>query len=177
MVQKSDVILLEKSLRQTGIVNWSVVLLKNPVVTTQTRALSHEGCPLQHLHIASCCSAIRILRLSAAPPINPREEDGEPFPPRWSSVPSPIAKLLYLGVRQMSKPVANRIKAGARRSEFFKSYICLPPAQISVCENSKNKRESSKLSVELWHLQRVSHVVVGVKDDSRVREVVVLTAL
>ncbi|CAB1438396.1 unnamed protein product [Pleuronectes platessa] len=44
--------------------------------------------------------------------------------------PFPIAKLLYLGVRQMSKPVANRIKAGARRSEFFKSYICLPPAQI-----------------------------------------------
>ncbi|XP_053278656.1 optic atrophy 3 protein homolog [Pleuronectes platessa] len=44
--------------------------------------------------------------------------------------PFPIAKLLSLGVRQMSKPVANRIKAGARRSEFFKSYICLPPAQI-----------------------------------------------
>ncbi|KAK9521224.1 hypothetical protein VZT92_021047 [Zoarces viviparus] len=42
----------------------------------------------------------------------------------------PIAKLLYLGVRQMGKPVANRIKAGARRSEFFKTYICLPPAQI-----------------------------------------------
>ncbi|KAK5611912.1 hypothetical protein CRENBAI_007128 [Crenichthys baileyi] len=42
----------------------------------------------------------------------------------------PIAKLLYLGVRQMSKPVANRIKAGARRSEFFKTYICLPPAQF-----------------------------------------------
>ncbi|XP_053478634.1 optic atrophy 3 protein homolog [Ictalurus furcatus] len=42
----------------------------------------------------------------------------------------PMAKLLYLGVRQLSKPVANRIKAGARRSEFFKSYICLPPAQL-----------------------------------------------
>ncbi|XP_061538057.1 optic atrophy 3 protein homolog [Phycodurus eques] len=42
----------------------------------------------------------------------------------------PIAKLLYLGVKQMSKPVANRIKAGARRSEFFKNYICLPPAQL-----------------------------------------------
>ncbi|MBN3310511.1 optic atrophy 3 protein homolog [Amia ocellicauda] len=42
----------------------------------------------------------------------------------------PIAKLLYLGVRQMSKPVANRIKAGARRSEFFKNYVCLPPAQL-----------------------------------------------
>ncbi|KAJ1106605.1 hypothetical protein NDU88_004006 [Pleurodeles waltl] len=42
----------------------------------------------------------------------------------------PIAKLLYLGVRQLSKPVANRIKAGARRSEFFKTYVCLPPAQL-----------------------------------------------
>ncbi|XP_068106229.1 optic atrophy 3 protein [Hyperolius riggenbachi] len=42
----------------------------------------------------------------------------------------PIAKLLYLGVRQVSKPLANRIKAGARRSEFFRNYICLPPAQF-----------------------------------------------
>ncbi|KAK1785119.1 hypothetical protein P4O66_018532 [Electrophorus voltai] len=42
----------------------------------------------------------------------------------------PIAKLLYLGVRQLSKPIANRMKAGARRSEFFKNYICLPPAQV-----------------------------------------------
>lgn len=30
----------------------------------------------------------------------------------------------------MSKPVANRIKAGARKSEFFKNYVCLPPAQL-----------------------------------------------
>lgn len=29
----------------------------------------------------------------------------------------------------MSKPIANRIKAGARTSEFFKTYVCLPPAQ------------------------------------------------
>lgn len=42
----------------------------------------------------------------------------------------PIAKLLYLGIRQLSKPLANRIKAGARRSEFFKTYVCLPPAQL-----------------------------------------------
>ncbi|XP_061733897.1 optic atrophy 3 protein homolog [Nerophis ophidion] len=42
----------------------------------------------------------------------------------------PIAKLLYLGVKQMSKPIANRIKAGARSSEFFRSYVCLPPAQL-----------------------------------------------
>uniref|UniRef100_H3DNV9 Outer mitochondrial membrane lipid metabolism regulator OPA3 n=2 Tax=Tetraodon nigroviridis TaxID=99883 RepID=H3DNV9_TETNG len=42
----------------------------------------------------------------------------------------PIAKLLYLGVRQLSKPVANRIKATARTSEFFRNYVCLPPAQL-----------------------------------------------
>lgn len=41
----------------------------------------------------------------------------------------PIAKLLYLGVRQLSKPVANQIKAAARTSEFFRNYVCLPPAQ------------------------------------------------
>lgn len=41
----------------------------------------------------------------------------------------PMAKLLYLGIRQVSKPLANRIKDAARRSEFFKTYICLPPAQ------------------------------------------------
>ncbi|XP_075042277.1 optic atrophy 3 protein [Mixophyes fleayi] len=42
----------------------------------------------------------------------------------------PIAKLLHLGIRQISKPLANRIKAGARRSDFFRNYICLPPAQV-----------------------------------------------
>lgn len=41
----------------------------------------------------------------------------------------PMAKLLYLGIRQVSKPLANRIKDAARRSEFFKNYVCLPPAQ------------------------------------------------
>ncbi|XP_055992301.1 optic atrophy 3 protein [Sorex fumeus] len=42
----------------------------------------------------------------------------------------PMAKLMYLGIRQVSKPLANRIKDAARRSEFFKTYICLPPAQL-----------------------------------------------
>ncbi|CAO2626691.1 Optic atrophy 3 protein homolog, partial [Lemmus lemmus] len=42
----------------------------------------------------------------------------------------PMAKLFYLGIRQVSKPLANRIKEAARRSEFFKTYICLPPAQL-----------------------------------------------
>ncbi|XP_031819758.1 optic atrophy 3 protein [Sarcophilus harrisii] len=42
----------------------------------------------------------------------------------------PMAKLLYLGVRQLSKPLAQRIKEGARRSQFFRNYVCLPPAQL-----------------------------------------------
>ncbi|XP_064359013.1 optic atrophy 3 protein [Dromaius novaehollandiae] len=42
----------------------------------------------------------------------------------------PIAKLLTLGVRQLSRPLAARIKAGARASPFFRTYVCLPPAQL-----------------------------------------------
>ncbi|XP_010897187.2 optic atrophy 3 protein homolog [Esox lucius] len=51
----------------------------------------------------------------------------------------PIAKLLYLGVRQLSKPVANKIKAGALRSEFFKTYVCLPPGQLYHWVEMKTK--------------------------------------
>ncbi len=50
---KVRLFLLEEVLHQVGVVNCSVVLLKEPVITTQTRALSQEGCPLQHVHIAS----------------------------------------------------------------------------------------------------------------------------
>lgn len=38
MNQKSDAVLLEEVLRQAG-----VVLLKDPAITSQTRALSREG--------------------------------------------------------------------------------------------------------------------------------------
>ncbi|XP_013781849.1 optic atrophy 3 protein homolog [Limulus polyphemus] len=42
----------------------------------------------------------------------------------------PIAKLGILAVRQLSKPLASRIKARAKRSYFFRTYICMPPAQL-----------------------------------------------
>ncbi|NXS21158.1 OPA3 protein, partial [Mystacornis crossleyi] len=40
----------------------------------------------------------------------------------------PLAKLLTLGARQLSRPLAARIKAGARASPFFRTYICLTSA-------------------------------------------------
>lgn len=42
----------------------------------------------------------------------------------------PLAKLLTLGARQLSRPLAARIKRGARASPFFRSYVCMPPAQL-----------------------------------------------
>lgn len=42
----------------------------------------------------------------------------------------PIAKLAALAFRQLSKPLANRIKQGAKTSHFFRTYVCMPPAQI-----------------------------------------------
>lgn len=42
----------------------------------------------------------------------------------------PIVKLGYLAVKQISKPLANAIKRGAKSNPFFRKYVCMPPAQI-----------------------------------------------
>jgi len=42
----------------------------------------------------------------------------------------PLAKLAYLAVKQISKPFASKIKDGAKRSHFFRTYVCMPPAQF-----------------------------------------------
>lgn len=42
----------------------------------------------------------------------------------------PIAKLAALAFRQLSKPLANRIKQRAKSSPFFRTYVCMPPAQL-----------------------------------------------
>lgn len=42
----------------------------------------------------------------------------------------PIVKLGALAIRQVSKPLANKLKAKAKDSPFFRNYICMPPAQI-----------------------------------------------
>ncbi|XP_065919273.1 optic atrophy 3 protein homolog [Dysidea avara] len=41
----------------------------------------------------------------------------------------PVGKLVYLGVKQISKPIARALQAYARRNEFMRLYVCSPPAQ------------------------------------------------
>lgn len=41
----------------------------------------------------------------------------------------PLAKLGYLGLRQVSKPIASQLKEGAKRSQLFRRYVCVPIAQ------------------------------------------------
>ncbi|ELU17213.1 hypothetical protein CAPTEDRAFT_210501 [Capitella teleta] len=45
-------------------------------------------------------------------------------------MPFPLAKLGYLAVKQISKPLARSIKEKAKTSPFLRNYILLPPAQL-----------------------------------------------
>eukprot|EP00088_Acartia_fossae_P021570 TRINITY_DN2297_c0_g1_i10.p1 TRINITY_DN2297_c0_g1~~TRINITY_DN2297_c0_g1_i10.p1 ORF type:complete len:250 (-),score=60.84 TRINITY_DN2297_c0_g1_i10:118-867(-) len=42
----------------------------------------------------------------------------------------PVAKLGFLLVKQVSKPIAKSIAARARNSKFFRTYVCIPVAQL-----------------------------------------------
>lgn len=41
----------------------------------------------------------------------------------------PLGKLIYLGIRQLSKPIAVQLRNSATRHPFVSRYICAPPAQ------------------------------------------------
>lgn len=41
----------------------------------------------------------------------------------------PVAKLAALLVKQLAKPMANIAKERAKKSYFFRTYVCMPPAQ------------------------------------------------
>lgn len=43
----------------------------------------------------------------------------------------PVAKLAALVVKQLAKPLANLAKEKAKESYFFRTYICMPPAQCN----------------------------------------------
>ncbi|XP_069981556.1 optic atrophy 3 protein homolog isoform X4 [Penaeus vannamei] len=42
----------------------------------------------------------------------------------------PIAKLVTLVIKQVSKPLANVAKTRAKNSHFFRTYVLMPPAQF-----------------------------------------------
>lgn len=42
----------------------------------------------------------------------------------------PLLKLGVLAIRQISKPFANHLKTRAKESHFFRTKICMPPAQF-----------------------------------------------
>jgi len=42
----------------------------------------------------------------------------------------PVAKLGFLVVKQVSKPIAKAIAARSRNSKFFREYVCIPVAQL-----------------------------------------------
>lgn len=42
----------------------------------------------------------------------------------------PLLKLGTLAIRQISKPLANHLKTRAKESHFFRTKICMPPAQF-----------------------------------------------
>jgi len=42
----------------------------------------------------------------------------------------PVAKLAGLLLKQISKPIANISKEKAKNSFFFRTYVCMPPAQV-----------------------------------------------
>ena len=42
----------------------------------------------------------------------------------------PLAKLGFVVIKQISKPIANGIAARARKSRIFRNYVCIPIAQF-----------------------------------------------
>ncbi|XP_043210484.1 putative OPA3-like protein CG13603 isoform X2 [Amphibalanus amphitrite] len=42
----------------------------------------------------------------------------------------PLSKLGILIIRQISRPIANSMKERAKNHYFFRTYVCMPPAQI-----------------------------------------------
>lgn len=52
----------------------------------------------------------------------------------------PVAKLGALLLKQVSKPIANLLKNQAKKSPFFRKYVCQPPAH---CKFSSGINRSS----------------------------------
>lgn len=73
----------------------------------------------------------------------------------------PLAKLLYLAVKQVSKPIAAGIKTRAKTSPFFRNYVCMPPAQFYHWADVK---------IKMWVLNLGSPVKVAKLNEAQAIE-------
>ena len=56
----------------------------------------------------------------------------------------PLAKLGFVLVKQISKPIANGIANRARKSKLFRNYICIPVISLVRCESADESSEPRK---------------------------------
>ena len=61
----------------------------------------------------------------------------------------PLGKLVYLGMKQISKPIANQVKIAAKRSPFFGKYVCSLPAHGKENATSLNYNCSPNFIIPL----------------------------
>jgi len=47
-----------------------------------------------------------------------------------SGQPFPMSKLLYMYVKRLAQPLATRLITRAKHNDNFKTYLCLPPANL-----------------------------------------------
>ena len=72
-------------------------------------------------------------------------------------MPFPLAKLAYMAIRQISKPLAVYIKKKAKTTPFLRNYILLPPAQSefliarTVAYITSIKITMYCIIVQYWH--------------------------
>lgn len=55
-------------------------------------------------------------------------------------MPFPFANLAILGMKQLSKPLAIRLKQRAKTHPFFRNKICIPFAQCKFLEHCSASR-------------------------------------
>jgi len=57
----------------------------------------------------------------------------------------PVSKLIYMYVKKLAQPVASTIEKKANKDNFFRNYICLPPANLYHFYEARVKFKFMKL--------------------------------
>lgn len=84
--------------------------------------------------------------------------------------PFPLIKLGALAVRQVAKPLANRIKSRAKTSKFFRDYICMPPAQMYHYFEVNVKMKLLGLWQTVWRLFCFTFSNLGLEKPTNVKK-------